>query len=254
MSVLNSASFQQDCVAKDPIQAYEAKVFRLVETQEFAATSTLVDDLDEQFMLEQMLDEVKPPYRENTEHMHYLLKTPFRYPPLRHGSRFGTRLMQSFFYASEQVTTTLAEVAYYRFVFLDDMQDTYSNPIRSEHLLFSVAIKSASCIDLAAHRFEPYKPLARDPQSYGFCQQIGKWLVETLNVDTIRYWSARCENGTNVAIFEPRSITSSQPEEQQNWLCLTHKEKISFTQFGGGQPINFQRQQFLVNRKIPRPA
>jgi hypothetical protein len=80
---------------------YGAKVWRMVETQETTATLGIVDSMEEQALLEQLLDQVKPPYREGTQGMHYLLKTAFRYPPLKYGSRFGTRLMPSFFYACE---------------------------------------------------------------------------------------------------------------------------------------------------------
>ena len=228
----------------------------MVETQEFAATSTLVDDLDEQFLLEQMLDDVKPVYRDETENMHYLLKTPFRYPPLKHGSRFGTRLMQSFFYASEQISTVLSEVAYYRLVFLDDMETKYTGTIRSQHLLFSVAIESSNCIDLSSNSFEHIKTNLTDPQNYLFCQRIGKWAVEEQQIDTLRYWSARCENGTNLAVFTPDSIVSTQPENQQHWLCLSEQNRISFTQNGGHMhmPKSYGRSQFLVNGKLPRPA
>ena len=67
------------------------ELLRLVESQEQVAASTLVDDLGEQALLEDLLDNAKPPRRPGTEGLHYLLATPFRYPPLRHGSRFGNR-------------------------------------------------------------------------------------------------------------------------------------------------------------------
>lgn len=240
--------------AERDIGFYQSKGYRLVETQEFAATSTLVDDLDEQFLLEQMLDEVKPVYRQDTEEMHYLLRTPFRYPPLKHGSRFGTRLMQSFFYASEQIVTALSEVAYYRFLFLEDMEVKFDGTIRTEHLLFSVSIESNNSIDLSSSVFEQDADQLIDPKNYQFCQQVGRWAVEEKQVDTIKYWSARCENGTNLAVFTPSSIISKQPENQQNWLCLSQHNRISFTRHAGHLPNDFNREQFLVDGKLPRPA
>jgi hypothetical protein len=79
------------------LQAFTADVSRIVETQEYAATTSLVDNLQEQSLLEQMLDKAKPDYREGTENRHYLISSPFRYPPLKHGSRFGDVTMPSFF-------------------------------------------------------------------------------------------------------------------------------------------------------------
>lgn len=246
--------FQQEFKQGNVPTFYQGVVFRLVETQEFAATTTLVDDLDEQFLLEQMLDDVKPRYRPGSEGMHYLLKTPFRYPPLQYGSRFGSRLMASFFYAGEQQDTILAEVAYYRFVFLSDMATPYEKAIQSEHLMFSVNIKTDKCADLTHRAFQGHQASFRQTQSYGFTQSIGQWLVEEQDVDLIRYFSARHSTGSNVAIYEPHVIESEEPENQQRWLCHTKADKISFTQHGGNKPVSFDLDTFLLNGTLPRPA
>lgn len=247
-------AFQQCFSQNDMPKFHNGEVFRLVETQEFAATTTLVDDLDEQFLLEQMLDEVKPLYRPGSENMHYLLKTPFRYPPLQYGSRFGSRLMASFFYAGEQPETILAEVAYYRFVFLSDMAVPYEKAIQSEHLMFSVRIKTNKCADLSDSAFAAFKDTLRHTQSYSFCQSVGQWLAEEQGVEMIRYYSARHPEGTNVAIYDPYVIQSDEPENQQRWLCHTKADKISFTQHGRNKPMSFDLDTFLVNGKFPRPA
>jgi len=42
----------------------------------------------------------------------YLLFPPFRYPPLKWGSRFGTEYQRGLFYGSQLLATALAEVAY----------------------------------------------------------------------------------------------------------------------------------------------
>jgi hypothetical protein len=42
-----------------------------------------------------------------------LLTTPFRYPPLRHGSRFGSRQYRGIFYGSRSRSGCLVEGAYY---------------------------------------------------------------------------------------------------------------------------------------------
>ena len=86
-------------------------------SQEQIATLGYVDTLAEQALLEQMLDDVKPPYRADTDGLHYLLKTPFRYPPLKWGSRFGRIHEPGIFYGGCSTEATLAEAAYYRFVF-----------------------------------------------------------------------------------------------------------------------------------------
>jgi hypothetical protein len=53
----------------------------MVESQEQIATRGYVDTLAEQSVLEELLEESKPAYPDKTTDLHYLLKTPFRYPP-----------------------------------------------------------------------------------------------------------------------------------------------------------------------------
>jgi hypothetical protein len=238
----------------DLSREYKGLVYRLVETQEIAATTKLVDDLEEQFLLEQMLDEVKPLYRSGTEHMHYLLKTPFRYPPLKQGSRFGSRLMASFFYASEQTGGALAEVAFYRFVFLSHMQSAYPDSVRSQHLLFSVKVASSACMDLTDNEFALFQPQLRSPDTYSFCQQVGHYLITQQRAELLRYASARDPGSDNVAIYAPAVIRSKEPEKSQSWLCLTQQDKVSFTRMGGLKPISFAAQYFWVNGQLPMPA
>ena len=64
------------------IQPIEGLAYRLVENQEESATLGYVDTLDEQALLEELIDNIKPRYLKGTGHLHYLLKTPFLYPPL----------------------------------------------------------------------------------------------------------------------------------------------------------------------------
>ena len=79
----------------------------------------LVTVVAEQQLLEQLIEEVKPRVRARTGRLHYLLFTPFRYPPLRHGSRFGARSEPGIWYGSESQRAAFAEVAYYRLLFLE---------------------------------------------------------------------------------------------------------------------------------------
>ncbi|MFT4937690.1 MAG: hypothetical protein ACI88A_000708 [Paraglaciecola sp.] len=246
--------FQQlYAVSASPVE-YHRNVYRLVETQEIAATTNLVDDLDEQYLLEKMLDEVKPAYRNGTEEMHYLLKAPFRYPPLKHGSRFGSRFSPSYFYAGEDQNTTLAEVAYYRFVFLSHMQISYEKSVRSEHMMYRVAVKSARVVDLSSDDFDHIRTKLVSPDSYVVSQQVGQWLVEKKQIEVIRYCSARHEEGINVAIALPHALHSNEPEKCQSWLCLVQKNKVSFTRMGGLEPISFYRRDFLIEGHLPIPA
>ncbi|WP_158661005.1 hypothetical protein [Thiomicrorhabdus sp. Milos-T2] len=63
----------------------------------------IVDSFEEQSLLEALIDNTKPKSGER----HYLIQTPFRYPPLNHGSRFATRFEPSLFYAGLSLNSAL---------------------------------------------------------------------------------------------------------------------------------------------------
>ena len=64
-----------------------------------SSTMALVDTLDEQHVLERLLDDGKPPVPDGRRALHYLLFTPFRYPPPPGGSRFRGPNDPGVFYA-----------------------------------------------------------------------------------------------------------------------------------------------------------
>ena len=238
--------------ANTPLVDYRSDAWRVVESQEEKATLNIVDSIEEQELLEAMLDAAKPAYREGTQGMHYLLKTAFRYPPLKYGSRFGTQLMPSYFYGSESFETALCETAYYRFIFLEHMSVPYHAPIRSEYSLFRVTVASQNCLDLASQTFSEIEPQLTDPQSYAYTQKIGQWASEHQPpADIIRFYSARKPKAVNLAIAEPKAIRSRQPKELRQWLCLTkwNEEKpqnsnVSFRSRESKEIYEFKRGGF----------
>ena len=65
-----------------------------MEWQGTDSLAPLVDDLDQLVRPETLVEASKPPAPDAQQPdtpRHLLLVTPFRYPPLRHGSRFGSR-------------------------------------------------------------------------------------------------------------------------------------------------------------------
>jgi len=83
-----SSSIWTQCAGDSRLRSLDVDAWRVVEAQHQVSTRKLVDTAAEQSLLEELIDGVKPPDRTGGA-LHYLLATPFRYPPLRHGSRFG---------------------------------------------------------------------------------------------------------------------------------------------------------------------
>lgn len=238
----------------DHIEPLAGTLSRLVESQEQVATLGYVDTLEEQSLLEEMLEAVKPPYPSDSEGYHYLLKTPFRYPPLEWGSRFGRVHEPSIFYAGLSVSSTLAEAAYYRFVFWQSMDaPAIKSSIRSEHTLFSVGYNTGYGLRLNAPAFHEFSSELTHPSNYQPCQLLGTRLRDLVSM--FEYQSARDpEQGACVGVFTPEVFTRKKPTESSQWLCETNASEVLYKQVGSKGVINFRIEDFSIDGELPYPA
>jgi len=229
-------------------------LIRIVESQEQIASSQLVDTLEEQAQLEEMLEPSKPVYPAGTQKRHYLLSTPFRYPPLVHGSRFGSRFEPSLFYASKKISTAFAETAFYRFYFwLGMSQSPPSGKFVTEHTAFTASYYSTKGLKLQDLPFSEYERELTNPSHYKTTQELGGNMREN-GIEVFEYVSARdLDKGLNVALFSQNVLTSKKPREQQQWLCETTAEKVSFSS-KSEKIFSYPLASFLVNAKFPIPA
>ncbi|MEP1446729.1 MAG: RES family NAD+ phosphorylase [Paraglaciecola sp.] len=234
------------------LSEYANAVCRMVETQEYAATTSLVDDLEEQAILEQILDDFKPTYADDTQDLHYLISTPFRYPPLKYGSRFGAITEPSYFYASESIQTCLAEAAFYRYYLIDGTETPFPKVIQSQHSLFFVNVLSRNAIDLTQISDADTQKQLTHPQSYSLTQQVGHHARKN-GADLLRYFSARSqEHGINVAIDNHTIIQSRKPEDKVEYICQLNPQTgiLRFSQ-PKTFPVTFTKEQFLVEGELP---
>lgn len=243
------------CEGAKHLQAISGTAWRLVESQEQIATLGYVDTLEEQALLEELLDSVKPPYPANSETYHYLLKTPFRYPPLRWGSRFGRIHEPGIFYAGCETKTTLAESAFYRFVFWYSIDNApIKNSITSAHTLFCVKYATHRGVRLQAAPFDQFQQELTHPQDYSHTQQLGSAMREA-KVEAFEYQSARDpDNKTCVGLFVPSALAQKKPMDMTQWLCELSATEVAFKQLGKKDIIRFALDNFLVNGKLPLPA
>ena len=228
---------------------------RVVESQEQVATRELVDgDLAAQTVLEAEIERSKPPRPTGTERLDYLLATPWRYPPLRHGSRFGTRHEPSLFYGSGGAATALAETAYYRFVFRDDMAVAPAT-IGSRHTSFEARYRTARGLKLQGPPFETWQAVLTHPSDYGPTQALGAALRDA-GVAAFEFTSARDPSrGHNVALVEPGALVSTRHARPGGWFCSTDAEAVTFSRRAApGEILRFALSDFLVGGALPRPA
>lgn len=247
----------QRCRGEQAITPVSGVLYRLVESQEQVATLSLVDNLDEQAILEELLEQAKPDYPSAElaqSELHYLLKTPFRYPPLQWGSRFGQTHEPSIFYGGATEQATLIESAYYRFVFWHAMEaPPIKDKLRTEHTLFTVGYQSEQGIKLHQAPFAGHAELL-DPTDYRVCQQLGSAMREA-GVMAFEYHSARSKNGDIcVGLFEPQALCQRQPLATYGILCEVDANTVAFKLLYQNQVMRFDISDFLIDGELPFPA
>lgn len=250
-----SSSIWESCNGAEQICSVSGRVFRLVESQEQVATLGYVDTLDEQAILENLLETVKPKNLPEAEPYHYLLKTPFRYPPLKWGSRFGRQHESGIFYGGASVNVTLAESAYYRFVFWYSIDAEAPKPnIQSEHTLFSVRYRSEFGIQLQLPPFDAEAARLRDVQQYSATQTLGTAMRDA-GVQVVEYSSARDpDSGICIGIYTPKALARKQPESRNKWLCELTKNEVVFKNLDLGDLHRFSFESFCHAGELPLPA
>ena len=229
-------------------------IHRLVESQEQIATLGLVNNVYEQGVLEDLIETTKSPILENTETLHYLLKTPFRYPPLKYGSRFGKTFERGLFYGSLNINTALVETAYYRFVYMLGPEIPFNSTISSEYSSFSVKIRCERGVFLDLPPFSEYESALVSASSYSETQKLGANMREA-GVEAFRYISARDKSkGKNIALFTPEAFFNNKPSKFTTWICQTSIKEVGFLSKENQKRILFSQKDFWVENGFPSPA
>jgi len=243
----------EPCADQELIGPISGALWRLVENQEQVATLGYVDSLEEQALLEALLETAKPPPPPGTENLHYLLRTPFRYPPLPWGSRYVRRHEPGIFYAGLDIATTLAEAAYYRFVFWYSMETPATDVLRTEHSLFAAQYATEHGVRLQAPPCDIHHDRLTHPEDYRATQALGSALRENA-VEAFEYPSARHAGGCCVGLFTPVALASSRPQEITRWLCEVHEDRVLFKGFERKEVRAFVLGDFLHQGHLPLPA
>ena len=231
---------------------YAADAWRAVEAQHVVSTRALVDTLDEQAMLEKLLDEGKPRRPAGTAKLHYLLFTPFRYRPTRHGSRFRAPNDPGVFYAADAVRTACAELGYWRWRHLADSPALASMPVKPQ-TVFRVRL-AASSVDLRAAPFAAARARWTDADDYGACQAFARVAREAA-VQAIRYESVRdAGRGGCVALLDPAGFAKPEPLEQQTWMLSVTRERVAWTRLNvlRGEAFDFAADGWRGKRAATR--
>ena len=213
-----------------------------------------MDSDEEQALLEELIEDVKPP-AEAAAGLHYLLFTPFRYPPLRHGSRFGTRAENGIWYGSRARATAFVEKAYYLLLFLEGTTAELT-PLETDVSIFQAAYETRSGVDLTRGAFARYTELISSPSDYAAPQMLGREMRAD-GVEAFLYTSARDpEHGANVGLFVREALSSRKPSVPESWRCVVTHEGVEVTKEDVFRSASFvfKRRLFEVDGRLPAPA
>jgi hypothetical protein len=199
-------------------------LWRAVEAQHRVSTMVLVDTLDEQALLERLLEESKPALASGQHALHWLLFTPFRYPPLPSGSRFRAPSEPGVFYGTEMKRTACAELGYWRWRLLMDSPALASiDPM--QQTLFKTPVRGAT-IDLRDPPLSKKRKQWIHPADYSACQQLARWAREA-DVEMIRYESVRDpQAGGCAAVLIHGAFAAIAPSENQTWMLAVFRHHV----------------------------
>jgi len=251
-----SPSIWTRCAERFEPQRLSGPAWRAVESQHVTSTRKLVDSDDEQQVLEGLIDTAKPPWPTGRRFvgLHYLLATPFRHPPLRYGSRFGTRRERGIFYCAEEQATVLAEKAYYVLLFLEGTEADIE-PLTRPLTVFQVRVSSKKGADLTQAPFDAHVARISSPTSYRDSQPLGASMREA-GVAAFRFVSARDpEGGANIGLFEP-IFTTKQPINAEQWICTATRSRVELKPGSAvmRSRTSFPRAVFEVEGTLPMPG
>lgn len=205
---------------------WRGPVWRMVEAQHTASTMKIVDSEAEQDLLETLLEDSKPAPPATAEVLDYLLATPFRYGPLRGGSRFRSVTDPGVFYGAESVHTAAAELGYWRWKFLQDAADLGKlEPVA--HTAFRAEVDTLVA-DLRKPPFSANNEAWQHPSDYSATQAFAR-VAREANIGGIIYQSVRDPHpGWCIALLTPQAFAKPKPHPatQTWWLSVNQNEVI----------------------------
>ena len=190
----------------------------------------LVDSLDEQQVLERILDDAKPPVPAAARKLHWLLFTPFRYPPPPGGSRFRGPNDPGVFYGADEIRTACAELGYWRWRHLRESPALAAMPVKPQ-TVFRAEVATGA-VDLRRPPFDAARRQWTDRDDYAACQALARAAREG-DVGAIRYESVRDPRHAGCgAVLAAQAFARANPLEQQTWMLSVTRERVVWQRTG----------------------
>lgn len=233
-------------------QRFAGSCWRLVEAQHRVSTLKLTDTLAEQALLEDLIEESKPPIPAECRHLDFLLTTPFRYGAIYpKGSRFRRAgRTAGVYYAAERPATAIAEMAFYRLLFFSESPTTPWPSNAAEYTAFSAAVDTASLLDTTQEPLSKDAAIWTDLTAYKDCQAFAE-AARAAKADVIRYQSVRDPaKGSNLAILMCRAFARPAPIDRQSWRMRVSASGVQALCEFPQQALEFGRDTFAADPRI----
>ncbi|MGE4527212.1 MAG: RES family NAD+ phosphorylase [Rhodospirillaceae bacterium] len=220
---MSSTTWTPTAVASEAVGT-RLDLWRAVEAQHIVSTTVLVDTAEEQRILEDLLEASKPPRPPGCEGMHWLLFTPFRYPPPPSGSRFRGTIDPGVFYGAEDIRTACAELGYWRWRFLTESPALPGLDPKLQTIFRSIV--AAPAIDLRQPPFAVDAAVWTNPHDYTATQAFAR-IAREAGIGFIRYRSVRDpKEGGCAAVLAPDAFAEKRPQESQSWWLSVTRERV----------------------------
>ena len=206
-------------------------------------------------LLEELIEDVKPPPGAPAG-LHYLLFTPFRYPPLRHGSRFGTRAERGIWYGSRTRATAFAEKAYYLLLFLEGTAAELT-PLETDVSIFQAAYETragggphARRLRALPARSSPRRPTTRRRKRWGGRCARTAWRPSSTRPPAIPSTAptSACSCARPSRRAGPACRRAGAAWSRATAVEVTKEDVFRSASFA------FKRRDFEVDGRLPAPA
>ncbi|HVO46848.1 MAG TPA: RES family NAD+ phosphorylase [Steroidobacteraceae bacterium] len=192
-----------------------------------------------QAVLEEVLEESKPPMRAETAGLDYLLSTPFRYPS-PYGSRFRGAGELGVFYGAERVGTACAELGYWRWRFVMESEGLRSIGLGpTAHTVFQAGVRGPA-IDLREAPFVRSRRRWTDRTDYTHTQAFAR-SARAAHIRILRYQSVRDpEQGGCAAVLHPDAFQPKKRLAQQTWHLTVTPAAVIWQRDGEAREFDVQ--------------
>jgi len=242
------------CGGNRLVRKRSLEVYRVVQGQAVNGLAKFVKNASELEILEEMLENSKPPVPEEDKSDEKLIYTPFRYFLKDKGARFNGPNSPRVWYGSRDLNTCLREKAYHQFCFIEDSVGLKDKSIDIIFTSFLSQWKSKRCVNLCSNSFKYHHDKITSPSSYFESQKLGEDMYND-SIEIFLFPSCRNPGKENFGSFTPTAYVKNSLSKRRGWTAIFRPELVTIIPHNRkfqGKAFDIQKSDFSVNGRFPR--